>query len=190
MKIGLDFDGVISDCGKLKSENAKRFYNIDIPPRSFKREFVVNHGILTSEQYDLLLDKIYGTRQIGLNMEPVEGALEFLPILKKENDELVIITSRKEGGTKIAREWMQRYGLDIKLIGIGGSVSKAQACNGLDVYVDDDLNKLEPLIGIVPYRFLFSQDYNTDVFVPENIATRIKSWSHLYEEISKIKKRK
>ena len=41
MKIGLDFDGVISDCGKLKSDSAKKLYGVDIPSAKFKKEIVV-----------------------------------------------------------------------------------------------------------------------------------------------------
>ena len=59
MKIGLDFDGVISDCGDLKSKGAKILYGVDIPPEKFKKELVVGQGILTLEQYANLQKQIY-----------------------------------------------------------------------------------------------------------------------------------
>lgn len=188
MKIGLDFDGVISDCGRLKSYGAKHLYGVDISPEKFKKEMVVDKGILTLEQYRNVQKQIYGTREIGLTMLPVEGVLEFAPKLQLEGYNLKIITSRGENESKIAREWMNLRGLELPLIGIGGGISKTDACNGLDIYIDDDLDKLEPLIGIVPHRFLFSWGYNLHIEVPKSVAKRINSWKHFYEEISRLNK--
>lgn len=51
MKIGLDFDGVISNCGMLKQDGAKKLYGVDIPSGKFKKKFVIEKGLLTAEQY-------------------------------------------------------------------------------------------------------------------------------------------
>jgi hypothetical protein len=37
MKIGLDFDGVVTDCGKLKEGGVRGLYGVDIPASKFKR---------------------------------------------------------------------------------------------------------------------------------------------------------
>jgi hypothetical protein len=187
MKIGLDFDGVVSDCGKLKSYGAKRLYGVDIPPEKFKKELVVDKGILTIEQYKNLQKQIYGTREIGLQMLPVKGALEFVPKLQREGHDLMIVTSRGKLESEIALEWMGLKGLDLPFLGIGGGVSKANACNGLDVYIDDDLDKLEPLVNVVKNRFLFSHGYNLHVDVSLRVAKRVKSWEDFYNEIQRIK---
>lgn len=50
MKIGLDFDGVISDCGRLKSDYARKLYGVSVPAGQFKRDFVIGNGWLTAEQ--------------------------------------------------------------------------------------------------------------------------------------------
>ena len=84
MKIGLDFDGVISDCGRLKSDGAKRLYGLNISPEKFKTEIVVGQGLLTLEQYRNLLKQIYGTRGIGLLMQEVEGAVGYTKRLISE----------------------------------------------------------------------------------------------------------
>jgi len=48
MKIGLDFDGVISDCGKLKSDGAKKLYGFDIPSAKFKsRKLSMDRGYIS-----------------------------------------------------------------------------------------------------------------------------------------------
>ena len=183
MKIGLDFDGVISDCGRLKSDGARILYGVDIPPERFKTELVVGAGILTLEQYRHLQKQIYENSEIGLSMLPVDGIFEFIPRLQQENHDLVIVTSRNEGSCDIVREWMKRQNLSLKLIGIGGGTKKTEACRGLDVYIDDDLDKLEPLVDFVPHRYLFSWGYNQHIQVPQSVAKRIESWQHFYEEM-------
>jgi len=94
MKIGLDFDGVISDCGKLKSDGAKKLYGVDIPSAKFKKEIVVGENHLTAEQYRELQRIIYGTREIGLLMKPVDGVLRYLPRLISDGHIILVITSR------------------------------------------------------------------------------------------------
>lgn len=187
MRIGLDFDGVISDCGRLKSEGAKLLYGIEIPPERFKREFVVGE-ILTSDEYTRLQNYIYDDREIGLKiMLPVDGAIEYIGKLRKEGHELLVVSSRGVGKKLDAvREWMELKGLYLNIVGVGGG-SKADACRGLDVYIDDDLDKLEPLVDVVPNRYLFSWGYNEHIEVPEGVAKRVSSWKDFYEEVERLK---
>lgn len=183
MKIGLDFDGVISDCGKLKSDGAKKLYGVDIPSAKFKKEIVVGEKHLTEDQYRELQKIIYGTREIGFLMEPVHGVLDFLPRLVADGHAVLVVTSRGEIELEIAKEWSLRQGLQLDFVGVGYGNSKASAANGLDIYIDDDLDKLEPLVGVVEHRFLFSWGYNAHVEVGE-VAKRIASWDEFYRTIS------
>jgi len=186
MNIGLDFDGVVSDCGRLKSDGAKILYGVDIPPERFKTELVVGAGILTIEHYRNLQKQVYENPKIGFKMLPVDGIFEFIPRLQQDGHNLSVITSRNEVSCKIAEEWMKINGLCLMLLGVGGGVSKADACSGLDVYIDDDLDKLEPLVGIVPYRFMFSWGYNAHIQVSPEVARRVDSWKHFYQEIKAL----
>ncbi|MBI2109478.1 MAG: hypothetical protein HYT93_04945 [Parcubacteria group bacterium] len=185
MNIGLDFDGVISDCAKLKSEGAKRLYGVDIPPEKFKKEIVLGEKYLTEEQYLELQQTIYETREVGFLMEPVAGVLHFLPRLIAGGHTIRIITSRDGEKLNIAKEWSSRQGLELDFIGVGGGTSKAPAAAGLDLFVDDDLDKLEPLVGVVPHLFLFSWGYNTHL-AEKNIARRIHSWEELHNIIEML----
>ena len=191
MKIGLDFDGVISDNGRLKSEGARKLYGIDISPDKFKRELVVGAGILTSDEYTELQKQIYENPEIGLKMlYPVSGALEYIQRLQKEGHDITIISSRGvEKKLQIAKEWIKINGLTLNIIGVGLDVNKANSCKGLDVYIDDDLDKLEPLVEIVQNRYLFSWGYNKHIEVPPSIAKRIESWGQFYEEIHRLNNR-
>ncbi|MEK6928547.1 MAG: hypothetical protein AABW65_01155 [Nanoarchaeota archaeon] len=182
MKIGLDFDGVITDCGKLKSLGAKRLYNLDIQPEIFKTELVVGSGILTHSQYRFLQNQIYET-ELGMQMEIVPGAREYIEQLKKDSNKLYIITSRGKEACDIAQSWMNQNNIILPMHSVGGGISKKKACKGLDVYIDDDYDKLEPLVGVVPNRFLFSWGYNQYINTNEDIAKRVSSWKDFYEKI-------
>ena len=159
-------------------------YGVDIPPERFKTELVVGAGILTKEQYRNLQQQIYGTREMGLKMQPVEGVLEYLPRLQQEGHDVLSITSRYNRDAEIAREWLSLQKLSLPLIAVGRDVSKAEACRGLDVYIDDDWDKLELLVGVVPRLFLFSWGYNQHLTVPPTSAQRVESWREFYQKIS------
>lgn len=81
---------------------------------------------------------------------------------------------------------MLKREVNIRITGVGLN-SKSDACRGLDVYVDDDLDKLEYLVGIVDHRFLFSWEYNKHL-TTKDIASRVTSWRELYSRISDLSK--
>src|SRR3989338_1359975 len=118
MRIGLDFDGVISDCGRYKSDGAKKLYGVDIPPAKFKKEIVVGEKHLTMEQYRELQKIIYGTHEIGFLMEPVDGVLHFLPRLVADGHTVLVVTSRGEVELEIAKEWSTRQRLPLFFAGV------------------------------------------------------------------------
>jgi len=185
MKIGLDFDGVIADCGNLKSKGAWELYRVLIPPEKFKKEILVGEKILTSAQYSEVQHLVYNTYEMGLLMEPVEGVLRYIPRLIDEGHTVRIITSRQNESLAIAAEWALKQGLLLDFTGVGYGRSKATAAKGVDVYIDDDLEKLEPLVGVVPNRYLFSWGYNEHIDV-SGVANRIASWEEFYSTIQQL----
>jgi len=68
----------------------------------------------------------------------------------KNGHNVTVITARDGIGLEIAKEWTLKEGILLDFIGVGYGGSKATAASGLDIYMDDDLDKLEQLIGIVP----------------------------------------
>lgn len=185
MNIGLDFDGVLSDCGRLKSDGAKQLYGVDIQPQDFKKELVTGRGLLTLEQYRELQRRVYSEREIGLSMAPVDGVLDFLPRLLAQGHVVRVITSRESAALAVAQEWTRGKGLELDFVGVGYGKSKAAAAAGFDVYIDDDLAKLEPLVDVVPFRFLFSWGYNKHIDVG-TVAQRVASWREFYDAIQEI----
>lgn len=187
MRIGLDFDGIFSDCGQLKADWAKTLYGVGIPPESFKKEIVVGGGLLSAQQYHDLQERIYGEREIGLQMKPVDGVLEYYPRLIANGYDIDIITLRGEVESEIAREWSADLGLDLKIISVDWRGTKAEAARGCQAFADDDFDKLEPLVGVVPNLYLFSWGYNSDVDT-RSVAERVFSWEHLYNQLSGLAK--
>lgn len=185
MEIGLDFDGVISDCGKLKSDGAKELYGLDILPHKMKKEVLIAEGLMTADQYREVQKLVYGTRETGLRMDAVDGLLQHLSQLLSDGHRVRVITSRGRKELEIAQEWMTHQGIQLDCIGLGNGVSKAESAQGLDVYIDDDLDKLEPLIGIVPHLFLFSWGYNRHEKCGKGII-RVSSWRMFYEMVKAL----
>ncbi len=187
MRIGLDFDGVISDCGTLKCLAAKAMYGLDIPSSEFKKELVLGRGLLTQPQYRELQNAIYGTWEYGQRMEPVPGVLEAIPALRAAGHDLRVVTSREGEMLKIAQDWAASKGIDLAFEGVGHDKSKAVAAAGLDVFIDDDLDKLEPLVDVVPHRFLFSWGYNSHI-QEGDVARRVASWQEFLERVDELHK--
>jgi len=185
MRIGLDFDGVISDCGGLKCEATRRLFGVDIPPAKFKKEIVIGEGLLTLEQYREMQRVIYGTHEYGQLMAPVPGMVDGISRLRAQGHDLRIITSRDGVQLEVAKAWMDRHGIDLHVTGVGYGVSKASAAEGLDLFVDDDLDKLEPLVEIVPHRVLFSWDYNGHIDASQ-VAVRVASWNELVDRVTAL----
>lgn len=181
MIVGLDFDGVILDRGKLMSAGVRMLYGVEVPPEKCTKEILVGEGYITMMQYSA----IYRTREISIFMEPVYGFLHFLHRLLTDGHSVRVITSRDGVALEIAEEWSISQGLKLNFVGVGYGKSKADAATGLDLYVDDDINKLRPLIGVVSYRYLFSWSYNTHADTGE-VAERIHSWAELYSTIQRL----
>jgi uncharacterized HAD superfamily protein len=183
MRIGLDFDGVIADTSSLKQEQAKLRYGVDIPTEIFKEKLVVGRGILTLEQYRSLMRSVCGTREIGLRMAPIGNSVDSLKSLQREGHDLLIITSREDSELEVARDWLAERGISIDFLSVGYGKDKVSAAEGLGAYIDDDLNKLLPLLNRVPRLFLLNRDYNATDEAPSGIA-RIDGWDEFLRHLS------
>lgn len=191
MKIGLDFDGVIADTGKLKSVLAKKLYGLELSSARFKKEFVIKKKLLSLEKYRELQDVIYGNKKMIDLMEPVEDALYFIDRLIREGHSILVITSREKASLEMAKKWLEKCRLSdksgVSLIGVGIKNTKVRAAKGLDVYLDDDFDKLEPLVKVVPHLFLFSWSFNQHID-EKNVALRITNWRDFYSKVKQIDK--
>ena len=184
MKIGFDFDGVITNLSDLKSRGARKLFGVNIPEEVMHKHIVLRKGLLTDKQYDELQHFI-AKSDFGRTMRPVIGMQQHIRKLQKEGYDLRIVTSRDGAAVDIARDWLAKKGLEIEVIGIGRGENKVSTAikHKLDIFVDDDLYKLEPLCGVVSHRLLFSWPYNEHI-QESSYVKRVHTWQQLYREIS------
>ena len=182
-KIGLDFDGVIADTQPLKAAYALEIHGVVLDPKHAKESHVVANGSMTREQYRALAAHVTES-DLGLTVPPVPGAIEKIKALKDEGHELSIITSRNEAGSDIARRWCEMQEIPLPVISVGYGMSKTDAAKGLDVYLDDDHEKLTPLTDVVESLCLFDAPHNNHI-VPEGKITRVHSWDAFHKHVNK-----
>lgn len=187
LRIGLDAHGVLASRNEIKSELARKLYNVTIPACNFHREQVLAGGLLTDLQYELIRSEV---RKLSHEVMPeIPGALTYVPRLIGDGHQLFVITSNRESDEEFVMiaGWLQYHDLSIPLIGCGREDTKAAAVkeHNLDAFVDDSLVKLFCIQHVVRHRFLFSHSYNegTD---EGDVARRVYSWEQLYGVLGRI----
>ncbi len=185
LKIGLDFDGVLTDNGAQKALAAKQLYGFDIPANKFKKEILFAENRLTSEQYRALQKEIYDKAGWLERTPPPDNMLYYLDQMLAAGHRPTVVTSRTDAALELARRYLTKQGIVLEFIGMGYGNSKAPALAGFDVFIDDDEDKLAPVVGIVPNLFLFSCRYNQNAVMPDGVA-RINGWAHFYNRIVEI----
>ncbi len=186
MRVGLDFDGVIADPNPLKALAAKEWHGIEFPAELFKKDHVVSKGLMTAKEYDAF--NMIVCRHVGLfEMLPeVEGAKKGLRRLQEKGFKVSIISSRSGKAIALARKWLEKHEIDVPFVGTEAE-DKSAFCQGLDVYVDDDLHKLKLLEKVVPNLYLFNHAYNAHEIL-ENGTQRVQSWKELVKELTQNQK--
>lgn len=185
MKIGLDFDGVIADSSNVMREVALQLYGVDIPKNKLKKQIVISENLLTAEQYKNIQQTVYGNLEYGMKAEPVQDAFKYIEKLQTDGHEVAIVTSRDNNYLEVAELWAKKLNLTIPFTSSGIGKSKKEACSTLniEIFVDDDLDKLMEIKECVPHLFLFEWSYNL-YSREEGVATRVTSWHDLYEKIT------
>ncbi|HWR00155.1 MAG TPA: hypothetical protein VN397_04915 [Candidatus Methylomirabilis sp.] len=191
MRIGLDFHGVVVDNADMKAQRAPYYGASTLTRSMFIKNTAVGRGAhqLSGRQYQALKVDIYWRPRIAHRvMVPVAGALRFMKRLIDEGHALVIISSSSRKHMKIAGRWCAKNGLKVELVGIGMTrIDKSEAARqyNLDVFVDNDLEKLRTLVGVVPKRYLFN-GYGEKRVPVNGIAIRVSSWDELYHSLRKL----
>ena len=187
MIIGVDFDGVICDTLQLKIGLLKELRGVDVAPENIRGKYLVENVFGSSkEEYLKFGAHIYGREYLS-RMIPVEGSLYYIPWLIAAGHKLLVVSSRNSVQLEVAIEWSVSNGLNLDFVGVGYGNSKAQAVAeaAVELYVDDDFHKLEPLVESVEHLILFTQGHNRNVN-SESVAMRVASWGELYSKIRAI----
>lgn len=179
MNIGFDFDGVIANSHPLKSIVAREKYGVEISSAQFRRKNIVG-AVLTADQYQSVNEAVFGGTY---DIEPVKESLYYVQALRSHGYGLKIVTSRTGQMLAAASNWLRQKNVaDIHIVGVGKEITKLEACKGLDVYVDDSVQKLAPLVGHVKHLLVFCWDYNSHEQAPAGV-TKVASWYDIYNYI-------
>lgn len=182
MDIGVDLDGVVIDSHAVKPLLAKTMFGVDISPEDCTRESASRLGLLTVDQYNAVSRQTY--QQNNFPMDEIHQACHYINLLRAESHNIRAVTSRSnaDGALHQALLWLSARNLNIPVTGVGYGKPKTEACQGLDMFIDDDLEKLLPLVGQVLHLLLFSSPTNRQHAVPTGIH-RVDSWWEVYNYI-------
>ena len=185
VRIGYDFNGVVTNSGFTKQRVAKRFFGIELSPsHSVKRELIETMRI---EDYYKIQQIAYWTSEF-LKTPAMEGALPHIVAQQATGYEVYCISRLDPQGVQFGRQWLAEHDLARNmLVSVGRGGSKAWVlCAGFDVYVDDNATILNGLGKYVPHRFLLSTPYNQNDQLAEGV-TRIADWNELAKHLRAIR---
>lgn len=180
MKIGLDFDGVISDYPKMKRGIYKELFNMHL---SDAQVFYAGKILPDDDHQKYLL----GYNDEEINNKHLDFALDakvYIKKLIKEHHHLKVVTARHKDNYLFAKNLLNRHGIFIDLEYTTNG-PKDEHLKEFDVFLDDSFKHLLEVKEVVKHKFLFTNPRNADADIT-GVAKRINSWKEFYEELSKL----
>lgn len=175
LRLGLDLDGVVANSRALKSLICFELFQKEIPPKHCGG--LAMRSYLSLEEYECMREKAYLAREYVLSMKPIPGAIKAIATITRIYD-ISIVTSRRVNEVPFVYEWLNMHGLSITVVGVGCRDKRA-ATQGMDIFVDDDDDKLRMID--VPKKFLFSGEHNIGSSVHDTDFIRVYSWKDLQD---------
>ena len=184
-RIGLDFDGVISNCASTLSAAALDVFGLSVAATHFLfQESMVLNAMLHGN-YEALKDEVYLSKEWTERTPLIAGAKEGIGALLAANHHLVIVTNRSQNVSEIVTHDLKlKLGFEPPEIRfVGRKICKRDAVEELqlDAFVDDSLEKLLSLRGLPCMRDLICF---TGRKVPPGIAA-LNDWLTLVEFLNK-----
>ncbi len=195
MRIGIDIDEVL--CGT----NDYFIYEFNKKHKTkIKKEDFVDYNFKTIKGYESEYVLNCLIKHIRENLEYYEifnNSKRVLTKLKKENNELYIITSRYKEFEKKTIEWLEeKFGKDFfnKILiynetGVEANKAEVAEKNGIEILIED----MEKYIIDAAKRginvLMMDHPWNSNVKETERI-TRVFSWKDIEKKIEEIKKKK
>jgi len=178
MKIGLNFDGVVTDFAASRDLASRLLFKIRLSSK-YSDEELLAKGVLSHEQYQLLRTMIFKSSDLGLRIIPNKHCLSTLQQFAHKGWSYKIISQREGQAAEIARAWLKSQGQEPDFVSWSQDGPKADFMSDLDVYIDHDLRFLSQLIQLVPRRYLMSCSYNQK-HETRGIAIRVNDWPSFY----------
>lgn len=193
MKIGIDIDGVLTDVERATLDYGTKFCHEHNLPQNIKiggqeAEEVFGWTLEQSEKFWNQYIIEYFT-----NYPPRAFASEVINQLKKEGNEIYIITARNKWGVpkehvgkvqEHTKEWLKKNQIDYdKILFTKGSKLPYCKENGIDIMIEDSPTNIVELEKEIPV-ICFHSNYNAQV-EGKNII-RAYAWYHIYDKIKAI----
>lgn len=173
VKYGLDFNGVIADTNRAKSDWIRRNLNVEVEPWKTDKTSCV--PIIGAEEYRKMSEYVF-SRVSTLLTPVVSGALSGVACLSRHAD-LYLVTMRSGERMDYAKEWLGQMDILRYFKGFGDirrsdgtAKTKVELARefGLDVMIDDDERHLVP--GIAKEKLiLFKNGASSDYIVPNGV---------------------
>ena len=196
MNIGIDIDGVLTylekaiiDFGTKMSVEEKWPIKINV-----SKYWEVEALEWTQEQADKFWNK-YLVEYV-VESKPRMFSEEIIEMLKKEENNIYIITARNEYGMppeyygkmqELTREWLKNQDIKYDKLIFARDSEKLHQCieNNVEIMIEDSPNNIEDIskkIKVIKFDCQYNKQVNG-----ENIITAY-SWYHIYDIIKKFNK--
>ena len=192
MRIGIDIDDVISSFSNaMLKEYLKHDKQIGGKGIVNKTATATRRGMFDwdkDEEEKFYKDNI---ERIAINLKPINNAKKYIDKLKKDGNEIYIITGRDNGEytnpKEMTEKWLEKYAIYYdKLIFTNAynKNEKAEACikHKIDLMIDDSVSHLKNIKETGTKVLLMDTRYNKY----DDELERVLSWKDIYAKISAL----
>ena len=188
MRIGVDIDDTIASTNEKLLETAFRYDKEVLNGRGYKNKDAYKFVDIFYWDKTNVNNFFNYVRKSNffLELEVIDGALEYLNKLYYEGNEIYFITYRSGKNKNVynmTREWLNNKGFKYHKLFMDGS-NKGLICkeNQVDLFIDNSYEHIESanMYGIP--NILFNTVYNKDI--PD--VNRKYDWKEIYEYIKEV----
>lgn len=191
MRIGIDIDNCISSFNNALLEEYLKH------DKTLRNTGIINENVyITKGMFDWSQKEekeFYSNNieRIAINLKPINGAKETIDKLKKDGNEIYIITGRDNGEytnpRKMTEDWLKKWNIyydKLILTNAYENDAKADECikNKIDIMIEDSV-RISNAINEKGTRVLLM---NTRFNKYEKTLERVLSWRDVYSKISAL----
>ncbi len=184
---GIDYDGVIADTSRVKSQWIRKNLGRKIPTWKTDRTQCV--PLIGLENYEKMSRAVY-EKELSLKAPAVPGVRNALHQLRRKG-KIYIVTARKREQIAYAKAWLQRQNLSHLIDGFyafvkEGSKDTIARKYGLKVLIDDDLRHLKNSTNKKLLKIWLKVGGERAARIPKNVYF-CKSWREALQIMRKQK---
>lgn len=172
MRLGIDFDGTVTDAPGMQRAYAARRWGVELSDLQVMRAGAV--PVLGEERYAQMGDALWGPLTAVTPAQ--EDALRILGQLVSQY-EVDIITARHGNQAAFARRWLAARGIGVRVVNTSAQ-PKIEACArlGIDVLLDDDvIRHSDALLAAGTLPVLYEHPHHEGIPRPQGLRA-VDSW--------------